>query len=84
MSRNVLLFIAFFVGCIGIGVIWEIMKTRCPSCKKLFARVIDKSQSGFHTDVKRGDFITRKTTVSHCKCKFCGYEWEQQYTTRKR
>lgn len=81
MSGNALLFILFFIGCIGFGVLWEIYRRRCPQCKKFFAREVVHSAASYGSDLRHG---MRKTTVSDCKCKYCGHTWTQRYTSKNR
>ncbi|HNV48064.1 MAG TPA: hypothetical protein PLE73_05565 [Spirochaetota bacterium] len=82
MNTNVLLFILFFVGCIGFGVLWEIFRRRCPKCGKFFAREIVASASSHRHDHRHDRAM--KTTVSDCRCKYCGHAWTQKYTSSKR
>jgi len=82
MSSNAVLFILFFVACIGFGIGWEIYRRRCPSCGKFFARQIVQSSATHRADFRRDGMS--KTTVSNCQCKYCGHTWTQRYTTTKR
>ena len=81
MSGNALLFILFFVACIGFGILWEVFRRKCPQCGKFFAREIVSSGASYTSDMRRDH--THKTTVSDCKCKFCGHTWTQRYTSTK-
>lgn len=78
--KNVVLFILFIFGCIAFGIVWEIFRTKCPSCGKFFAREKLKEQSGVQGDRSFSQgYHTHKVTTTHCKCKFCGHEWTQTY-----
>jgi hypothetical protein len=81
MSGNALLFVLFFVGCIGVGILWEVLRRKCTQCGKFFAREIVSSGASFRNDFH--DNAMKKTTVSDCRCKFCGHTWTQRYTSTK-
>lgn len=81
MSGNALLFILFFIGCIGFGVLWEVFRRRCPQCKRFFARTIVRGNVSYDVNYRRDHL--NKTTVSQCQCKFCGHQWTQTYTSTK-
>ena len=81
MSNNALLFILFFAACIGFGILWEIWRRKCPKCGKFFAREVTKNNVSHGTDYMHDH--THRTTVSDCRCKYCGHTWVQRYTSTK-
>jgi hypothetical protein len=75
---------------IGLAALWEVFQTRCPSCKKMFARRIDKAGRSYrgdnHGSLTGGgtDNYVRYSWTRQCTCKFCGHRWEQRGTSSRR
>lgn len=84
-TRNVILFVIFFIGVLAIGIIVEIFRTRCPKCRKLWARKINRTTRNYDNHRILSDKShTHIKSISYCTCKFCGHQWEQKYTSTKR
>lgn len=83
-TQNIIFIVVFIIVIFTIAIISEIYRTRCPKCRKFWARKIYRTTDSYETHrMLRENQHTHVHSISYCICKFCGHQWKQKYTTTK-